>query len=169
MPRKRESKEVINEAAGTKLVTVEVGQPDGKTKEASYTVPMNPAKFQEWIVAQTGEALDTAYAMYEYGVDRRTRQEAYEAAKSESTKFRVAGKDVELMDFPVANFVTAYNGQLGTIAMKAMLAGVSQEDAAKSHGFGPWQAAARKHASTEDGAKPSVRVKEDGTLELISA
>lgn len=169
MPKRREPSSVVDEVNGTKTVTVEVGQPDGTIKDATYTVPSSDARFQSWVASLTGESLADAYVMYEYGVDRRTRQAAYTAAKSESTKFRVAGKEIDLMDYPVGNFVVAFNGQLGTIAMKAMLAGVSSEEAEKSHGFGPWRAAARKHASTEDGNKASVTIKEDGSLELIVA
>ncbi len=128
-----------------------VGQPDGSKTTASYTVPSNPAKWQAAVLemsdtAPTGEEspLALAYRLYCIAVRDKARQAVYEQAAQESTYKVIAGQRKNLLDFPLAGFIRAYNGFKAQVELLTM-AGTDEAAAEKSIGFGPFRATANRH------------------------
>ena len=141
MPKAKQET-VISESGGYKNVSVEVGQPDGTSKPATYTCFSLGEKLSEgWgaVVALIQSASATpgsASELFErlYGrkpedeteesaqglivrylnssIDRVARQAAYEAAAQESTFITAGDEKVDIMTFPPARLVRGINGYL---------------------------------------------------------
>ena len=172
MPKPKKQ-EVLSDDGSVKTIEVEVSMGD-VTKKTTYTVPSNPAKFQELVLNASADKaenekespLDYIYRMYVSAVDKAARADIYEAATQEST-FITVGKDrVNIMDFPVNRLVQGINGMRAqrSLRMSVLGEGPEAEKAAdRAVGFGPWRTAAKK--LVEDG-----KAKENdstGLLELV--
>lgn len=171
MPRAK-ADEMKSDNGSTKVMTTIVGQPgDAADKPVDYEIPSNADVFQKFVASLTAESLTQGYADYCEGLRKRIRQDAYDAAASESTWITV-GKDAQgnavrkdIMTFPVANFIKSYNFQWGGLSSKAEMLSlggptVTVDDI--DRGFGAWRAAARRHA-----AEGRLKMADDGTVAVV--
>lgn len=189
MPKAKVEK-VTPDGAGWERVTVDVGQPDGTTKAAVYRRP-DASTLETLLVAGGSDKVDLAQyfpdysgdpstetvkefvtRMFRVALDKKARQDAYEAAQAESTFVTVGKERKNVMDISVPKFIATFNGLRGAIMGRALLVsgGDGEPDAEaiasaeKSVGFGPWKVAARKHVEEKH-----ATMRSDGTLEAVAA
>src|SRR5687768_4874147 len=127
MPKARKEK-IVSDDGQNKVIEVEVGQPDGSTKTARYSVPSNPKVWQEIVLSLSDKPeadgkespLAEAYRLFVSAIDKRERQAVYEAAQQESTFITVGKERKNIMEFPLKNLVLAINGIRAQVETRTM-------------------------------------------------